>query len=227
MMTVNPVFLAVDTPDVAAGLALATRVAPHIGGIKLGLEFYLAHGADGFNRFRALGLDLFLDLKLHDIPNTVAGAVSSVAALAPTYLTIHASGGPAMIAAAKTAAPKGTEIIAVSVLTSLSASDLSAVGQDRDVAAQVVRLGRMAVDAGADGLVCSPLEVALLRDALGDAPTLIVPGIRPAGPAGDDQKRTMTPADALAAGATKLVIGRPITQAGDPAAAAQSIAGTL
>ncbi len=223
----NPIFVAIDTPDLAHGIALAERVRSHVGGIKLGLEFYLRNGAAGFRRFDLMGLDLFLDLKLHDIPNTVRGAVGAVAPLNPKYLTVHASGGPAMIEAARSRAGEDTEIIAVSVLTSLSGDDLAQVGQDADVSRQVERLGKMAVAAGADGLVCSPQEVKILRDALGDDPTLIVPGIRPEGPTGDDQKRVMTPIDAVAAGASKLVIGRPITAADDPEKAARTIAESL
>lgn len=219
----NPIFLAVDTIHLQQASRWAEDLAPHVGGLKLGLAFYLRHGLSGVRRIQSFGTDIFLDLKLHDIPNTVRGAVEAIAPVRPRYLTIHASGGPAMIEAARHMAPSETEIIAVSVLTSLDAGDLTAVGQGDDVAEQVYRLGKMAVAAGADGMVCSPFEVAPLRASLGPAATLIVPGIRPAGSAVGDQKRVMTPAEALAAGASKLVIGRPILAADDPVAAATAI----
>jgi orotidine-5'-phosphate decarboxylase len=218
--------VALDTIDVAQARNWANAVHPHVGLLKLGLEFFLANGADGY---RALsGAPIFLDLKLHDIPNTVAGAVRAVIPLRPRMLTIHASGGSAMIQAARQASDSGgTErpmILAVTVLTSLDQGDLRAVGVPGTPAEQVLRLGRLAVAAGADGLVCSPLEVALLRKALGPDVSLVVPGIRPAGASAGDQVRTMTPVQAVAAGADWIVVGRPITSASDPAAAAADIA---
>ena len=198
------------------------RVSPHAGLLKLGLEFFLANGADGFARIT--GAPIFLDLKLHDIPNTVAGGVRAVLPLKPRMLTIHASGGRAMVQAAhQAAASAGSDrplILAVTVLTSLGQDDLHAMGVAATPADQVLRLGRLAIEAGADGLVCSPLEVALLRQALGSAVKLVVPGIRPAGSAGGDQARTMGPSQAVAAGADWIVVGRPITGADDPLAAA-------
>ena len=173
---------------------------------------------------------MFLDLKLHDIPNTVAGAVRAIRPLAPALLTLHASGGAAMITAARTAlgdAPDRPRLLAVTVLTSLDAEALHATGVAGGPRKQVLRLARLALAAGADGLVCSAQEVAMLRDALGTGPVLVVPGIRPAGAAMGDQARTMTPRDAARAGADWLVVGRPITQAADPGAAAAEIAAEI
>jgi orotidine-5'-phosphate decarboxylase len=175
---------------------------------------------------------VFLDLKLHDIPNTVAGAVRSLAPLRPAWLTIHAAGGAAMIAAAREAAEKSggadrMKILAVTVLTSIDAATLSDTGVSGGPVQQVLRLARLAVAAGADGLVCSPREVAPLRAALGEGPALVVPGVRPAGSAADDQARTATPEEMAAAGADFVVVGRPITKAADPAAAAAAIARAL
>ena len=221
--------VALDTPEPAQALAWAAAVMPPCGMLKLGLEFFAANGPAGV---RALGgRPLFLDLKLHDIPNTVAGAVRAVLALRPRLLTLHAGGGAAMLRAARTAAEAAGEarpmLLAVTVLTSLDAAALHETGVDAAPAAQVLRLARLAIAAGADGLVCAPTEVALLRAELGPAPLLVVPGIRPAGGAADDQARTLTPRDAAAAGADWLVVGRPITQAADPRAAATSIADAI
>jgi orotidine-5'-phosphate decarboxylase len=221
--------VAVDTTDQARAQALAGAVAPSCGMLKLGLEFYLANGAAGV---RAIDdLPVFLDLKLHDIPNTVAGGVRAVLKLAPRLLTLHASGGAAMIAAARTAAEAAganrPRLLAVTVLTSLDAAALAATGIADTPRAQVLRLARLALGHGADGLVCSAHEVAPLRDALGAGPLLVVPGIRPAGAAIGDQARTMTPAEAARAGADWLVVGRPVTEAADPAAAAAAIAAEI
>ncbi|MBY4641291.1 orotidine-5'-phosphate decarboxylase [Gluconacetobacter entanii] len=200
--------------------------------VKLGLEFTYAQGLEAVSEV-AGDLPLFLDLKLHDIPNTVASAIGSLARVRPAMLTIHASGGRAMIAAARRAVddafPEGARplLLAVTVLTSLDAEALHETGVESSVADQVVRLGRLAVSAGADGLVCSPHEIGLLRAALGEEPVLVVPGIRPAGSAAGDQKRIMTPAQAHAAGADYIVVGRPITRAPDPAAAAAAIMAEL
>jgi orotidine-5'-phosphate decarboxylase len=218
--------VALDTADANQARIWAEAVAPSAGLLKLGLEFFLANGAEGFKAI--VGAPIFLDLKLHDIPNTVAGGVRAVLPLQPRMLTVHASGGSAMIRAAHQAA-SGAEsdrpmILAVTVLTSLDQTDLLAVGVAATPAEQVMRLARLAIEAGADGLVCSALEVAMLRQALGPAVKLVVPGIRPEGAASGDQARTMTPAGAIAAGADWIVVGRPITGARDPAIAAADIA---
>jgi len=227
----RPLIVAIDTPDPARAAQLARAVAPHCGVVKLGLEFFLANGPEGVRAVtQATGgaLPIFLDLKLHDIPNTVAGAVAAVLPLVPGMLTLHAAGGAAMIAAARRAAEAaGTArpmLLAVTVLTSLDATALAATGVPDAPAAQALRLGRLAVEAGADGLVCSAHEAAALRAALGSGAALVVPGIRAAGYGTDDQARTMTARQALAAGADWIVVGRPITQAADPAAAAATLA---
>ena len=226
------IILALDTTDVARAQSLAAAATPHFGMVKLGLEFFLGHGAPGYDKVASgAARPVFLDLKLHDIPNTVAGAVRAVLPLAPNLLTLHAAGGPAMIEAARKAAEEaGADrplLLAVTVLTSLGAADLAAIGVAGGPTQQVLRLARMALLAGADGVVCSPLEVAPLRDAFGAGPALVVPGIRPSGTPSGDQARTMTPRAALDAGADWLVIGRPITEAADPAAAAAAIAASL
>ena len=224
---------ALDTADPARAAAWAGALAPHLGMAKLGLEFFLANGAPGLRAIAAAapGLPIFLDLKLHDIPATVAGAVRAVLPLAPRFLTLHAAGGTAMIAAAREAAETAGAarplLLAVTVLTSLDDAALAATGVPDGAARQVERLARLALAAGADGLVCSPHEVGLLRAALGPAPVLVVPGIRPEGAARGDQARTMTPAQAVTAGADWIVVGRPITGAADPAAAAAAIAATI
>jgi orotidine-5'-phosphate decarboxylase len=217
--------VALDTAEMTRAAAWERALAPHCGLLKLGLEFFLANGPEGVRAIA--GRPIFLDLKLHDIPNTVAGAVQSVLPLKPRMLTLHAAGGPAMIEAARRAAEAaGADrpmLLAVTVLTSLDAASLAATGINDDPASQVLRLARLALSAGADGLVCSPLEVAMLRQALGKQAKLVVPGIRPVGSASGDQARTMTPGEAVAAGADWIVVGRPITQAADPAAAARGI----
>jgi orotidine-5'-phosphate decarboxylase len=219
----NPVFVGLDTSDLVTARALATAVRPHVGGLKLGLQFFMANGPAGVRAMADLGLPLFLDVKLHDIPNTVAGALRSLAPLDLYMVNVHAGGGAAMLAAARDACPAATKLIAVTVLTSLDDGDLGAMGVDGGSAAQVTRLAGLARAAGLDGVVASPHEVAALR-AGWPGGEFVIPGIRPAGSATGDQKRTMTPAEALAAGATMLVIGRPITDAPDPAAAAAAIA---
>lgn len=222
--------IALDTPRLDQAEALAGLVAPSAGLVKLGLELFCAAGPPALARL-ASHAPVFLDLKLHDIPNTVAGAVASLAPLGAAMLTLHAGGGPAMIAAARKAAeaagPNRPILLAVTVLTSMDAEQLGAIGVAGGPAQQVLRLARMAMDAGADGLVCSPREVSLIRDALGDAPFLVVPGIRPAGSAAGDQARIATPQDAVAAGADWIVVGRPITESADPAAAAAAITASL
>ncbi|WP_417462714.1 orotidine-5'-phosphate decarboxylase [Kordiimonas sp.] len=229
------IYCALDTVDVAAAAKLACALKGTVGGIKLGLEFYCANGADGYKRVAEEGLPIFLDLKFHDIPNTVAGAIRAVAPLGPKLFTIHTQGGPEMVRRAADAAREEAErhghtrpwVIGVSVLTSLDGSDLNAIGVGDAIPDQVARLAALAQDCGIDGLVCSPKEITLARAATNPGFKLIVPGIRPAGAAVGDQKRVMTPQDAVTAGADILVIGRPITQAEDPAAAATAIAESL
>jgi orotidine-5'-phosphate decarboxylase len=218
----NPVFVALDTVDRGRARTLADAVRPHVGGLKLGLEFFCANGPDAVREV-AGATPLFLDLKLHDIPNTVAGAVRAVMPLAPAFLTLHAGGGPAMLRAAVEAAAGAVKLLGVTVLTSLDGADLDRVGQRGPVLDQARRLAGLAREAGLAGIVCSPHEIAALRAELGSGFLLVVPGIRPAGAGAGDQKRVMTPREALAAGADHLVIGRPITAAADPAAAARRI----
>jgi orotidine-5'-phosphate decarboxylase len=218
--------VAVDTPDLARALEIAEAVRGHAAGVKLGLEFFSAHGPAGIAQVSELGLPIFLDLKLHDIPNTVGKAVEALAPLQPAILTVHAAGGRAMLAAAKAAAPAGTRVVAVTVLTSLDEIDLAAAGVSGSAAEQVERLAKLARDSGVDGIVCSGAEVAAARAAW-PAGFFVVPGIRPTGGDVGDQKRVMTPAQALAAGASVLVVGRPITGAPDPALAAAELAAAL
>lgn len=222
--------VAVDTPDLARAQALVREVTPHCGLVKIGLEFFLRHGPEGY-RAVTQGADVFLDLKLHDIPNTVAGAVRSLLPLAPKFLTIHAGGGAKMVAAAAQAAAQGGEarpkILAVTVLTSFDEAGLAATGVSGGTAGQVLRLAHLAMEAGADGLVCSPHEIGILREALGAAPILVVPGIRPVGAALGDQARVMTPEQAVACGASYIVVGRPVTEAADPGMAASEIARSI
>ncbi|HEX4295469.1 MAG TPA: orotidine-5'-phosphate decarboxylase [Rhizomicrobium sp.] len=222
----NPAFVAIDTPDLGRALALAKAVKPHVGGLKVGLEFLTAQGPDGIRAIAELGLPVFADTKFHDIPNTVAGAAREIAKLGVSIFNIHASGGEAMLRAAREAAPH-VKLIAVTVLTSLDERDLDAVGQKGPAADQVVRLASLAQRAGLDGVVCSAWEIAPLREALGPDFLLVVPGIRPAGSDLADQRRVMTPRDAARAGADILVIGRPISAAADPAEAARAIAASL
>ncbi len=222
-MAGSPIFCAIDLADVDAAYAVASQVAPYVGGLKIGLEFFVANGPVGVQRLARLGLPLFLDLKLHDIPNTVAAAVRSAAALNVTFLTIHISGGREMMRRAVEAADGKVKLLGVTVLTSLDEDDLTATGQALPLSGQVARLGKLGLEYGLDGLVCSPHEVPALRLTGGSAPILMVPGIRPADTHTQDQKRTMSPASAISTGATYVVIGRPITQAADPAAAARAI----
>jgi orotidine-5'-phosphate decarboxylase len=229
-MHANPVFVAIDTTDLGHAKALAARLKPHVGGVKLGLEFFSAHGPSGVRAFADMGLPVFLDLKFHDIPNTVAGAVRAAAGLGVDILNVHAAGGPAMLKAAVEAAravnPK-TKVIAVTVLTSLGDADLEAVGQRGPAADQVLRLASLTRNCGLDGVVCSAHEIGALRAALGPDFLLVVPGIRPKGADLGDQQRVMGPKEARDAGASALVIGRPITAASDPVAAARAIAESL
>jgi orotidine-5'-phosphate decarboxylase len=227
---VNPVYVALDTTDLDYARQLAERVRPHVGGLKLGLEFFNAHGPDGVRGFEGSGLPVFLDLKYHDIPNTVAGAASAAATLGVSILNVHAQGGAAMMRAALEAAKSvspSTKVIAVTMLTSLSDEDLPSVGLAPPVADQVLRLASLARQCGLDGVVCSAHEITRLRAELGEDFLLVVPGIRPSGSAVGDQRRVMGPAQARDAGANILVIGRPITGATDPAQAAREIAQSL
>jgi orotidine-5'-phosphate decarboxylase len=222
----SPVYVALDTTDPERAKAIAAKVRNHVGGIKLGLEFFSANGPDGVREMATLGLPIFLDLKLHDIPNTVAKAVQALHPLQPTILTVHAAGGRAMMEDAKAAAPSGTKVVAVSVLTSLDADDLASIGVDAGPHAQVARLSALAREAGLDGLVCAGTEVAAAKKAWPDG-FFVVPGVRPAEASAGDQKRVVTPRGALDAGASIIVVGRPITQAEDPDLAARAIAATL
>jgi orotidine-5'-phosphate decarboxylase len=223
----GPIAVALDTGDLATATRWAQLVAPHVSTVKVGLELFCAEGPGAVEKIRAAAdVDLFLDLKLHDIPATVGGAARSVASLTPDYLTVHASGGPAMVAAAAKALPQ-TKVTAITILTSLTAQDLDLLGIDGPPSEAVVRLARIAVDAGARALVCSPQEVALVRAAVSNDITLITPGVRPSGASLDDQARVATPEQALADGADLVVVGRPITGADDPGEAAAAIAATL
>jgi orotidine-5'-phosphate decarboxylase len=226
----NPVFVALDTTDLHHARDLAARVKPHVGGLKLGLEFFSAHGPQGVRAFKEMGLPIFLDLKFHDIPNTVAGAVRAAGGLGVDILNVHAAGGEAMLKAAREAAHGvnlNTKVIAVTVLTSLSDADLEGIGQRGPAQDQVLRLATLTRDCGLDGVVSSAHEIATLRRAMGPDFLLVVPGIRPKGAAVGDQSRVMGPKEALDLGANILVIGRPITGATDPAQAARDIAQSL
>jgi orotidine-5'-phosphate decarboxylase len=222
----NPIFVAIDTPDLKRALALTEAVRDGAGGIKLGLEFFSAQGPDGVRRIGELGLPLFLDVKLHDIPNTVAKAVEALAPLRPAILTVHAAGGRAMMEAAKAAAPASTKVVAVTVLTSLDESDLAAAGVTGSPGEQVERLATLARGSTVDGIVCSGVEVAAAKANWPDG-FLVVPGIRSQGGDAADQKRIVTPRQALDDGASVLVIGRAITAAPDPRQALMDIARTL
>lgn len=225
-MNHNPVWLALDLPRLDAAEALARKVSGHIGGLKLGLEFFCAHGHHGVHEIHKIGLPIFLDLKLHDIPNTVAGAMQSIHVLEPSIVTVHASGGRAMMEDAKAAAGEHCKVVAVTVLTSLDESDLAATGVNAAPHDQALRLAELAHDAGIDGIVCSGHEVAAVHSQWKDG-FFVVPGLRPADGKAGDQKRTVTPREARDAGASVLVVGRPISRADDPLAAARAIEATL
>jgi orotidine-5'-phosphate decarboxylase len=222
----NPVYLALDLPQLDAARALAERVKAHIGGLKLGLEFFCAHGHHGVHEIAHVGLPIFLDLKLHDIPNTVAGAMQAIHVLEPAIVTIHASGGRAMMEDAKAAAGSNTRVVAVTMLTSLDERDLVRTGVSGGAHEQVMRLAELAQSAGLDGIVCSGREVREVRRQWKDG-YFVVPGLRLAGSAIGDQKRVVTPRQARDDGASVLVVGRPITRADDPVAAARAIEATL
>jgi len=222
-----PIAVALDAPNLEIASRWACLVTPHVSTVKIGLELYLRYGPEVVASIRgASGVQIFLDLKLHDIPATVASAARAVARLRPRLLTVHAAGGPAMIRAAVEAAA-GTPIAAVTALTSLSGEDLNRIGVPGSTADWVLRLAALAVEAGASGLVCSPREVDAVRAEVGPGITLITPGVRPAGADTHDQARVATPEEALSAGADLLVIGRAITGAPDPGAAAAAIAASL
>ena len=222
----SPVYVALDTTDPEQAKRLAERVRHHVGGLKIGLEYFCANGPAGIRVVAELGLPIFLDLKLHDIPNTVAKAVQAMRPLAPAILTVHAAGGRAMMEDAKAAAPAGTKVVGVTVLTSLDDADLAAIGVPTDTRGQVGRLSTLAREAGLDGIVCSGLEVAEAKRHWPDG-FFVVPGVRPAEAGAADQKRVITPREALDNGASILVIGRPIAEAEDPQEAARAIAATL
>ncbi len=226
----NPIFCALDTTDLEWAVALAHELRGHVGGVKLGLEFYYAHGRDGYGRVADAGLPVFLDLKLHDIPNTVAGGLRALSALKPAIVNVHAGGGRAMLrAAAEAVQPGNTQVIAVTILTSLDAQDLKDIGFDaaatgEPTQAHALSLARLSKSAGMAGVVCSPHDLAAIRAELGQDFLTVVPGIRPADADSGDQKRIATPSWAVMNGADIIVIGRPITRADDPVAAADAIA---
>ncbi len=229
------IIAALDVPDLMAAAALAQKLAGHVGLFKIGLELFVAHGKAALDAVEPFGLKVFLDLKLHDIPQTVESAARGAGALGVSMVTVHATGGAAMVAAARRGLHQGAQkagkpaplLLAVTVLTSLGDDDLAAIGLRGPASEAVLRLARLATSAGADGLVCSPAEVAALRQALGPAPVLVVPGIRPAGARRGDQRRTGTPREAIVDGATYLVIGRPLKDSSDPGAAADAIAADI
>jgi len=222
----SPIYVAIDTPDLDRALALAKAVKRHAGGLKLGLEFFAANGPEGVGEIAHLGLPVFLDLKLHDIPNTVAKAIQALRPLEPAVLTVHGAGGRAMLEEAKAAAPAATKVVAVTVLTSLDEDDLAATGVSGSPHDQVERLARLAKSAGLDGVVCSGNEVKAARKSWASG-FFVVPGIRPTEGNSADQKRIMTPRKAMDCGASILVIGRPVTGAPDPDEALRAIAATL
>jgi orotidine-5'-phosphate decarboxylase len=222
----SPIYVAIDTPDIERAKLIAAKVKGHVGGLKLGLEFFSANGRAGIREMAALDMPIFLDLKLHDIPNTVAKAVQALRPLKPAILTVHAAGGRAMMEDAKAAAPEGTKVVAVTVLTSLDGDDLRSIGLSEDPHEQVERLTLLAKEAGLDGVVCSGNEVRAAKK-LWPRGFFVVPGVRPAQGAVGDQKRVVTPRQALDSGASIIVIGRPITQAEHPGEAARAIEATL
>ena len=222
----NPVYLALDVPQVDAAKALANKVKSHVGGLKIGLEFFCAHGHHGVHELAHTGLPIFLDLKLHDIPNTVAGAMQAIHVLEPRIVTVHASGGRAMMEDAKAAASEHTKVVAVTMLTSLDERDLQRTGVTGTPHDHVMRLAELAEAAGLDGIVCSGQEVGAVHKQWKNG-FLVVPGLRPAGGAVGDQKRVVTPRQARDDGASVLVIGRPISRAADPVQAARDIEATL
>ncbi len=223
----NPVFVALDTPDLTRALVLAQSLRGHVGGLKVGIEFLTALGPSALQEIAALGLPVFADTKFHDIPNTVAGAAREIARLGIGLFNVHASGGEAMMRAAREAAAAvnpDVKVIAVTVLTSIEDEELRSVGQGDSVALQVARLAGLARQAGLDGVVCSPREIEVVRRACGPGFLIVTPGVRPSGTDLADQRRVTTPAEAVRLGADLLVVGRPITGAADPVEAAEMIA---
>ena len=218
-----PIVLAVDTPDLEIAKQWISATQDSVSVYKLGLEFFLSFGQEGIRAIKSeTDADIFLDLKLHDIPHTVEGAARAIANLSPRFLTVHASGGRAMVKAAVEAVPT-TDVTAVTILTSLSEEDLFEIGYSNPALESAVALATMSITAGAKAIVCSPLEISAIRSAVGPAPHIITPGVRPLSEAGsDDQKRTMTPKDAISAGASYVVIGRPITKAWSEGTAAMT-----
>ncbi len=232
---INPIICALDTTDMWAAEAMTKAIKPHVGGIKLGLEYFTAHGADGVRLITDMRVPVFLDLKFHDIPNTVAGAIRATAGINTFMMTVHTSGGRAMLRAAieasdevaQTTGQQRPMIIGVTVLTSMDQDDLSIIGVRDKLDDHVLRLADLAQSAGLDGVVCSPYEITAIRKVCGHDFKLIVPGIRPESSDAGDQKRIMTPYEAMERGADYLVIGRPITQSGNAAMAAESIYDSL
>ena len=222
----NPVYLALDLPRLDDAKALAIKVKAHVGGLKLGLEFFCAHGHHGVHEIARVGLPIFLDLKLHDIPNTVAGAMQAIHVLEPAIVTVHASGGRAMMEDAKAAAGNGTKVVAVTMLTSLDERDLERTGVRGGTHDQVLRLAELAHTAGLDGIVCSGREIKAVHDQWRDG-FFVVPGLRMTEHGVGDQKRVVTPRQARDDGASVLVVGRPISRAEDPVASARMVEATL
>jgi len=226
----NPVFVALDTPELSRASEIAARVRPHVGGLKIGMEFLAANGPHGVKKIVELGLPVFADTKFHDIPNTVAGAAREIASLGISMFNVHALGGIAMLKAAReasSAVDPRVKLLAVTVLTSMNDADVESVGQRGPLEAQVIRLAELARAAKLDGVVCGASEIRAVRRATNPSFLIVVPGIRPSGSAMNDQRRSMTPSEAVRAGADILVVGRPITTASDPAAAARAIAEEL
>jgi orotidine-5'-phosphate decarboxylase len=223
MNAAEHLIVALDFPERKSALDLVDRLDGTVSWLKVGLELYVAEGKPLVAELLQRGYSVFLDLKFHDIPNTVASAVRAASSLGVQLLTVHAAGGPAMLSAAAEAAAGGPAVLAVTVLTSMDEAQLLATGIERSPAVQVEDLATMAWGCGVDGFVCSPMEVERLRGCLGSQPLLVIPGIRPEGSEAGDQRRLATPAAAITAGASYLVVGRPITRAADPAAAARDI----
>ena len=231
MKPTDRIFVALDTTDLDHAVNLAKQLVGLVGGVKMGKEFLTGHGPEGVRQVARCGMPVFLDTKFHDIPNTVASAIRAALPLAPFIINVHASGGSAMMIAAQKAVEEAGDnrplLIAVTVLTSMSDEDLAEIGMQGPAKDRVVALAKLTQKSGLDGVVCSPLEITAIREACGPDFKLMVPGIRPAGSQAGDQKRIMTPAEAVKLGADYLVIGRPITQADDPVAAAKKIAEEL
>ena len=227
----NTIICALDTKNLTQAKNLALSIKDNVAMVKCGLEFFTKHGAEGINEISSTGIDIFLDLKFHDIPNTVAEAIRSAVSLDVSIITIHPLGGKTMMQAAAHAAKEESAklgkkkpiIVGVTVLTSMDDEELSNIGVQESAAQQVELLAKLAQESGLDGIVCSPHEIELVKSICGDDFVTVVPGIRPASSSNDDQKRVMTPKEVSDKGADYLVIGRPITQADNPAIAAKDI----